>query len=163
MQEEFDLKIPRLDDLDGAKTQKSIEAVFEKYRFYKSITFEEREATTTASYEDRPSGPTNVISDQTANVAIFNVDEPERRRVFMHKIERAVSKLPGQERLLISKRYMEDDYKRDYQIYDTEMPMSKTKYTNLRLRAFYRLAFTLSDFRIINIQSLVKNIEDKQL
>ncbi|MEK3873668.1 MULTISPECIES: ArpU family phage packaging/lysis transcriptional regulator [unclassified Paenibacillus] len=162
MQEEFDFKIPRLDDLDGSKTQKAIEAVFEKYRFYKSITFDEREPTMTASYEDRPSGPTNVTSDQTANVAVFNVDEPARRRIFIQKIERAVSKLPVQERLLISKRYMEDDYKRDYQIYDTEMPMSKTKYTNLRLRAFYRLAFTLSDFRILNIQTLVKHIEDEQ-
>lgn len=79
----------------------------------------------------------------------------------MQKVERAVSKLPGQERILITKRYMEDDYKYDYQIYDIEMPMSKSKFRDLRLRAFYRLAFSLSDLRILNINSLVKGIEDK--
>lgn len=161
MQQEFDFKLPRLDDLDGSKTQSVIEEVFEKYRFYKSITFDEREATVTASYEDRPSSPTNIISDQTANIAIFNVDEPAKRRMYMQKVERAVSKLPGQERILITKRYMEDDYKYDYQIYDIEMPMSKSKFRDLRLRAFYRLAFSLSDLRILNINSLVKGIEDK--
>ncbi|MGG0171364.1 hypothetical protein ABEY25_14780 [Paenibacillus dokdonensis] len=63
-----------LPELDRKKTQTAVEAALEKYRIFKAITFEEREAGVTASATERFHGPTNVTSDQTADIAIYNVD-----------------------------------------------------------------------------------------
>jgi hypothetical protein len=40
-----------------------VEAAFEKYRIFKYLTFEEREAKTTANYDTQPRSQTNVTSD----------------------------------------------------------------------------------------------------
>ncbi|WP_246029134.1 ArpU family phage packaging/lysis transcriptional regulator [Paenibacillus humicus] len=158
MQQEFDLgPLPNLNDLDGKKTQAAIEAVFEKYLFYKSITFEEREASTTASYSDIPRSYTGTTSDQTGSIAMYNVDEPERRRIFMDKVRAGVRKLPVTERTLIDFRYMQDEYKRDLDVFQTDMPMGKNRYMEIRLRAFYRLAFIFHDFRLLQVKDLTRN------
>ncbi|WP_436241755.1 hypothetical protein [Paenibacillus sp. LjRoot56] len=45
---------------------------------------------------------TNTISDQTANIAIYNVDEPAKRKKHCERLEAAVRKLPRLERLLLA-------------------------------------------------------------
>jgi hypothetical protein len=42
-----------LPELDRKKTQEAVEDALEKYRIFKFISFEKREATITASYELR--------------------------------------------------------------------------------------------------------------
>jgi len=154
-QQEFGFKLP---ELDRDRTQREIEECFERYRFYKSITFDEREVNTTASYADRPSGPTNVTSDSTAAAAIYNVDEPERRRQFCERVDRAVKKLPPRERLLITERYLKDDYLYDWTVYQQVFnpPISKDTYAKIRWKAFYRLAFIFDDMHLLKINQLVK-------
>ena len=47
----------------------------------------------TASYTERFHGPTNVTSDQTAAVAIYNVDMPAARKQYCETIESIVERL----------------------------------------------------------------------
>ncbi|GIO04777.1 hypothetical protein J31TS6_08050 [Brevibacillus reuszeri] len=71
-----------LPELDRKKTQKAVESALSKYRLYKYLSFEEREASVTASYEGREGGRTNMTSDQTGSIAVYNIDEQEMRKVY---------------------------------------------------------------------------------
>lgn len=117
----------------------------ERYHLSKFTLFRDRESSITASYTDRPNGPTNVISDPTARTAIYNVDEPVRRQAFCKEVEHAVSQLPSKERELITKRYMDRDLPFDFVVYGMKMdpPISEGKYIKIRNRAFALLALML--------------------
>lgn len=134
-----------LPELDRKKTQAAVEAALEKYRIYKYLTFEEKEASTTSSFNERFHGPTNVTIDQTAQIATHNVDVPAARKAYCDRIERAVKRLHPKERLLIEERYMKDDYVFDYVVYNQVFnpPISEGTYVKIRWKAFYRLALAL--------------------
>lgn len=134
-----------LPELDRKRTQAAVEAALEKYRIFKTITFEEREASTTTGYNERFHGPTNTTSDQTASIAIHNVDVPEQRRAYCTRLEKAVARLHPKERLLIEERYMKDDYVFDWTVYQQTFnpPISAGTYTKIRWKAFYKLALAL--------------------
>lgn len=138
-----------LPELDRKKTQEAVEAALEKYRIFKYLAFEDREASITAGYTERFHGPANVTSDQTADIAIYNVDVPAQRKAYCEKIERAVKRLHPKERLILEERYMKEDYNgeyvRDYQIYSFVFnpPISNMTYSKIRWKAFYRLALAL--------------------
>ncbi|MFC5528405.1 ArpU family phage packaging/lysis transcriptional regulator [Cohnella yongneupensis] len=136
-----------LPELDRKQTQSAVEAALEKYRLYRYLTFEEREASLTAGYTERFHGPTNVTSDQTASISIHNVDVPTARKKFRDKIEAAVRRLPPMERFLLQERYMCEDaeYITDYNVYTQKFqpPISEGTYTKIRWKAFYKLALAL--------------------
>jgi ArpU family phage transcriptional regulator len=136
-----------LPELDRKKTKEAVEDALATYRMFKYLTYEEHEATTTASYTERLHGPTNETSDQTADVAIGNVSDLENRKNYCTRIERAVKRLPPMERLLIEKRYMGDDaeYITDHAVYTFRFdpPISEGTYSKIRWRAFYKLALNL--------------------
>lgn len=125
--------------------RRKVEAELEKYRLYKYLAFEEREARITPNYEPRYHGPTNQTSDQTGDIAAHNVDELAKRRAFCERIERAVDRLPEKERFLIRARYMVNDaqYVTDYSVYQFSFdpPISENTYAKLRDRAMLKLAF----------------------
>ncbi|MGG3504698.1 ArpU family phage packaging/lysis transcriptional regulator [Paenibacillus lautus] len=148
-----------LPELDQKKTQAAVEEVLEKYRIFKTITFEEREANVTSSISDVPRSFTGTTSDQTGDIAIHNVFVPEMRRSFCERVERAVNKLYPKERLLITERYMKDNRVTDIKMYTFVFnpPMSRDTYVKIRWTAFYSLAFNLSYFKIININDLVRS------
>ncbi len=141
----MDFELP---ELDRKATKKKVESHLEKYRLFKYLTFEEREASTTGSSEIRYHGPTNQTSDQTASIAIYNADEQERRKHFCLRTERAVKHLPSMERFLIETRYMSEDsdYLTDYNVYchKFQPPISAMTYDKIRWKAFYRLALNLN-------------------
>lgn len=140
----FDIEFP---ELDAKKTKAAIVAAFEKYHMCKYLTFEEREASITQSYTPREHGATNVTSDQTANIAIYNTDAQSARKTFVEKVERAVRSLPPQERFLIEKRYMVENYQyiTDHHVYNFvfQPPISAPIYRRIRWQAFYLLAIKL--------------------
>lgn len=154
---------PFLPELDRRKTQSAVEAIFEKYRIYKTITFEVRETSVTASYTERFHGPTNVTSDQTAAVAIYNVDMPAARKQYCEIIESIVERLGEREQTLIRERYMKQDDVFDYKVYNhiLEPPVSKDTYTKIRTRAFYKLALALADRGLLKLQELDKSAKSK--
>lgn len=135
-------------ELDQKKTKEAVESALEKYRLFKYLSYDEREASITASPEERFHGPTNETSDQTAQVAIYNAYEQEKRRLFIERVERAVKRLAPMERFLIEKRYMADDadYKTDQKVYCFEFqpPISQGTYQKLRWKAFYKLSLNLN-------------------
>ena len=134
--------------LDRKATQAAVESELEKYRLFKYIAFEEKEASITSSFDDIGGGRPNTTSDQTGSIAVHNVDERERRRRYCERIERAVKRLPAMERFLIEERYMsiESDYITDYNVYcfKFQPPISHVTYDKIRWKAFYRLALNLN-------------------
>lgn len=141
----MDFELPQL---DRKLTKQKVEAHLEKYRLFKYLTFEEREASVTASSDPRYHGPTNVTSDQTGSIAVYNVDETEKRKHFCQRTERAVKHLPPMERFLIEQRYMGDDsdYITDFKVYSFKFQpqISANTYDKIRWKAFYRLALNLN-------------------
>ncbi|MDF2789237.1 MAG: hypothetical protein K0S80_2335 [Neobacillus sp.] len=137
-----------LPELDRKATKVKVEEHLGKYRLFKYLTFEEREASITASPEERFHGPTNLTSDQTASIAMFNVDEQEKCKHFCLRTERAVKRLPPMERFLIEARYMAEDseYITDQNVYcfKFQPPISWMTYDKIRWKAFYRLALNLN-------------------
>lgn len=133
--------------LDKKKTKIEVEAAFERYRIYKFLNFEQRESKITTSVAPRYHGLTNVISDQTAAVAVHNVDEQKKRNEYIELIDTIVSQLPIQERFLINERYLcqEADYLTDYNIYcfKFDPPISEKTYAKIRWRAMSKIALTL--------------------
>ncbi|BFH65089.1 MULTISPECIES: ArpU family phage packaging/lysis transcriptional regulator [Paenibacillus] len=149
-----------LPELDRRKTQNAIEALLEKYRIYKTITFEAKEASITASYTERFHGPTNVTSDQTAQIAAYNVDVPAARRAYCEMIEAIVERLGEREQLIIRERYMKQDDVFDYKVYNyiLDPPVSKDTYTKIRARAFYKLALAFADRGLLKLEELQKRV-----
>lgn len=137
-----------LPELDRKKTQQEVESALAKYRLYKYLTFDEREAGITASYEERFHSNTNTTSDQTSQIAISNADQQQIRKNYCERIERAVKRLPRMERFLIEERYMSEDadYINDFTVYchKFQPPISHMTYANIRWKAFYKLALNLN-------------------
>ncbi|AOZ91581.1 ArpU family phage packaging/lysis transcriptional regulator [Paenibacillus crassostreae] len=137
-----------LPEIDRKRTQAAVEAAMEKYRMFKFLSFEEREAGITAGYNERFHGPTNETSDQTASIAIYNVDNVTYRKEYCERVERVVKRMPRLERFLIEERYMttEHDYITDQHVYCFvfQPPISEGKYSKIRWKAFYKLALDLN-------------------
>lgn len=137
-----------LPELDRKATQTAVEAALERYRLFKYLTFEEREASVTASPEVRYHGPTNQTSDQTGSISIYNADQLQYRKNYCERVERAVKRLPKLECFLIEERYMTEDadYLTDFKIYcyTFQPPISERTYAKIRWKAFYKLALNLN-------------------
>lgn len=157
MEQQLSFELP---ELDRKKTQAAVEGALEKYRIFKYMSFDEREASITQSYDPRYHGATNTTSDQTAAIAIHNVDSQAARRAYCERIERAVKRLPRMERFLIEERYMADDseYITDLQVYNFRFqpPVSKDTYAKIRWKAFYKLALSLNVQVIMDKSDTIK-------
>lgn len=141
----MDFELP---ELDRKATQAAVERELERYRIFKYLTFEEKEAATTSRLDDIGGGKSNLTSDQTGSVAIYNVNEQSERRKYCDRVERAVKRLPPMERFLIESRYMADDaeYLTDMKVYcfKFQPPISPPTYDKIRWKAFYKLALDLN-------------------
>lgn len=151
-----------LPEFDRKATRAAVDAALEKYRIYKSTLFEEQEAKTTAEWSAPPRGNTGVTSDQTGNIATYNVDEPAARRAYCERIERAVSKLPKRERILITERYLNTDCYFDYVVYNNafDQPIGETTYYQLKWKAFYKIALNLN-IQVVKEEKGQKNTKGK--
>ncbi|MCZ8513465.1 ArpU family transcriptional regulator [Paenibacillus filicis] len=129
-------------EINKAETRRAVEERLESARIYKQIGFIRRETRTTAFYEAREHGTTNMLSNPTENIALWNVKKEERLREEQEQVEMAISMLGEVERQIIEKRYMVDDEVFDYNVI-MEMHLSERKYYRLKLRAILKLAFAL--------------------
>lgn len=137
-----------LPELDRKETQKAVESALAKYRIFKFITFDEKEAAVTSHIDEIGGGKSNLPGDQTAGIAINNADQQEHRRRYCFRVERAVKRLPKMERFLIEERYMseESEYLTDYNVYcfKFQPPISAMTYASIRWKAFYKIALNLN-------------------
>ncbi|MDT2269149.1 transcriptional regulator [Paenibacillus larvae] len=91
-------------------------------------------------------GPTNVTSDQTANIAIYNIDVPAARKAHIQRIDRAVARLHPKEQLLIRERYLKMIMcliMSSITIFLTRLLVIRA-YAKIRWKAFYGLALALN-------------------
>lgn len=147
-----------LPELDRRLTQVAIENMLEKYRIFKTVTFEAKEAAVTYSYTERFHGATNSVSDQTGAIATYNVDVPAARRAYCEMIDSVVERLTQREQQLVRERYMRREESYDYTIYNHvfDPPVSKDTYVKIRSKAFYKMALALADLQLLSLASLVK-------
>ncbi|WP_422657369.1 ArpU family phage packaging/lysis transcriptional regulator [Paenibacillus sp. EC2-1] len=124
----------------------AVENELERYHIYKYTLFHDREVNITTVISDTPKSFTGTTSDQTSNVAVYNVDEPARRRAFCDRLEKAVEQLPHRERFLITERYMKRDMPFDYAVYSLLMdpPVTEATYAKLKNKAMALLALMLN-------------------
>jgi hypothetical protein len=82
------------------------------------------------------------------------LDEPERRRQFCERIERAVNKLPRMEKFLLQERCMYNDanYITDYNVCTQKFQpsISEGTYSKRRWQAFYKLTLALDIAKHMN-------------
>lgn len=147
-----------LPELDRRRTQITIENMLEKYRIFKTVTFEAKEASITYSYTERFHGATNTVSDQTAALAAHNVDVPAARRAYCAAIDSVVERLTQKEQQLVRERYMRREESYDYTIYNHvfDPPVSKDTYVKIRSKAFYKMALALADLQLLSLTALEK-------
>nr|WP_155990452.1 ArpU family phage packaging/lysis transcriptional regulator [Paenibacillus graminis] len=153
------MNLSSLPELDRRRTQTTIESMLEKYRIFKTVTFEAKEAGITYSYSERFHGPTHTITDQTAAVATHNVDVPAARRAYCAALDSVVDRLDKREQQLVRERYMRRDEVYDYTVYNHvfDPPVSKDTYVKIRSKAFYKMALALTDLGLLSLDSLLKN------
>lgn len=125
--------------VDEEATKDAVEKYLLQAREYKVTEYIPDEPVVTASPNVRYHGPTNVTGDQTADLAIRNADEMERRRRHIDRAERAITRLGGRQQRLIRVRYMEDDDVMDYNAAE-ELGYSDRHYRRIKSVAIYRLA-----------------------
>lgn len=136
-----------LPELDKQKTKEAVEEAFVKYRMYKYLQFDDREAAITSPFKDvvvKTSG----TSDKTADTAIYNADMKEYQKRFCEKLERVVKHLPTLEQFLVEKRYMDRnaEYMTDLKMYNFvfQPPISAKFYYKLQRNAFYKIALAMN-------------------
>ena len=151
------MSLSSLPELDRRRTQVTIESMLEKYRIFKTVTFEAREAGVTYSYNERFHGPTHTVTDQTAAIAAHNVEVPAARRAFCAALDTVVDRLDTREQQLVRERYMRRDEVYDYTVYNHvfDPPVSKDTYVKIRSKAFYKMALALSDLGMLSLGSLM--------
>ncbi|WP_242069291.1 ArpU family phage packaging/lysis transcriptional regulator [Paenibacillus dendritiformis] len=128
--------------LDENETWRKVEERLESAMLYKRFGFIRREAKVTASYSDMPRSCTNVTSDQTADLSIYNVDREERLQREYEQVMRAVGQLSDTQREIIERRYLTDEGVTDINVY-VEMGMPERSYYLAKSKAMHRLAFAL--------------------
>lgn len=129
-------------EIDRESTRDAVEERLESARLYKRLGFVRREMKMTRSSKPRYHGPTNEVTQPVEEIAIYNVEAEQRMKEQYEQVERAVSRLGRLERLIITKRYLEDEEVFDYNVY-SEIHVSERKYYRLKSSAIYKLAFAL--------------------
>ncbi|MEK3736013.1 MULTISPECIES: ArpU family phage packaging/lysis transcriptional regulator [Paenibacillus] len=123
-----------------------VETELEKYRLWKYVMFQEREASVTGSWSETPKGFTGSVSDQTGNIAAYNVDTIVERKAYCGRIEQAVSRLPDIERKIITERYMQRETVFNFVIFNQllDPPISNGTYDKRRIHAMTKLSLMLN-------------------
>lgn len=129
--------------IDETQTQKAIEDCLDRALLYKLVDYDRREATITASYEERMHTGSTGITDQTATVALHNVQQEQIRVRHIERVERAVSKLKRLQQQIIKERYLTIIGVTDTEVYLEILAIDKKTYYRHRNEALYTLAFFL--------------------
>lgn len=128
--------------LDEKETWRRVEERLESARLFKRFGFIRREAKVTATYSDMPRSNTNVTSDQTADLSVYNVDREEQLQREYDQVMRAVGRLARIQRRIIELRYLGEEDVYDVNVY-VEMGMPERSYYIAKSKAIHRLAYAL--------------------
>lgn len=135
-------QVDLLPEIDREKTKKNVEKVLETTRIYKQIGFVRKEMKKTPIYEQKFHQPTNRLCDPAGDIASWNVDNENRLKVLVERVDNAISRLNSSEREIIQLRYLENEDNYDYIIYH-KLGYSERKYYRIKSNAFYKLGYML--------------------
>jgi ArpU family phage transcriptional regulator len=131
-----------LPEIDRKLTREEVEKHLEMYRVLLITQPEEKLPMITQQYSLTPRSITNAFSSSTESSAIENVDRELFIQDYIKRTNKAINRLPRQERAIIIKNYCETEHKYNYEIYN-ELGMSERHYNRIKGRAFYNLALIL--------------------
>ncbi|RXZ84910.1 hypothetical protein EBB07_01415 [Paenibacillaceae bacterium] len=129
-------------EMNKEATRAAVEKYLLQGREYKVTAYIPEEAAVTAAYSGMLRSVTNRISDQTGRIAASNVDEPERRRKHIARMERAIDQLGERQQKLIRARYLEEDDVLDFDV-AMDLGYSDRHYRRIKAAAIVRLAAIL--------------------
>jgi ArpU family phage transcriptional regulator len=129
-------------EVDTEATKAAVEKYLLQAREYMVTEYIPLETKVTTLYEPRYHGRTNAVVSQTESIAVANVDEMERRRRHVERVEKAVSRLGARQQKLIRMRYLDDDHVMDSEVAEA-LGYSTRHYRRLKSNAIYRLAAAL--------------------
>lgn len=134
----------QLPEIDREATKKKIEAILDNYRVVLLQVPDNLLPKVTAGFNIVPPSNTNAFHSSTEDTAIKRIEMEQERHAFLLKIQKAVNRLPANERQIIIMRYMSQDHRFDYEVYN-EIGLSPRTYFRIKSRAFYNLAFALKE------------------
>ncbi|MGM5473083.1 ArpU family phage packaging/lysis transcriptional regulator [Bacillus pumilus] len=94
----------------------------------------------TAGFSIVPPAATNAFHSSTESMAIKRIEWEQKRNAYLERVQKAVNRLPYNERQIIIKRYTQQEPVFDYQVYN-EIGMSERSYTRLKGKTFLDLAY----------------------
>lgn len=139
MKKQLSFKMPVV---DGNRTKKAVEEVFEVYRQYLATMPSDISPKITPSYCIIPPSCTNAFHSSTEEIAIERIEYEQERNEFMNWVYEGVNRLKDDERQIIVERFMGEVPGYDPDIW-LELGVGKTKYYKLKGQALLRLAFNL--------------------
>ncbi|MFD1176881.1 ArpU family phage packaging/lysis transcriptional regulator [Paenibacillus puldeungensis] len=128
--------------VDEEATKEAVEKYLLQAREYKITEFIPIEPNMTAAYSDMPRSYTGLTSNHTCDIAIHNIDEQERRRKHVERVDKAINRLPQRQQTLIRARYFENEDMWDYEAAE-QIGYSDRHYRRIKTLAIYRLAMML--------------------
>lgn len=131
-----------LPEIERENTKRAIDKILDKYRMFLLLESDEFMPQITATYSLIPPSTNKEYKSSTEAAAIRKVDLERARERFIRKVEKAVNRLPQNEREIIVSRYMQREESFDYEVYNN-IGLSERTYYRLKARAFYNLAFIL--------------------
>ncbi|MGY3717167.1 ArpU family phage packaging/lysis transcriptional regulator [Sutcliffiella cohnii] len=132
----------KLPEINTEETKKKVEEKLEDYRLALMMEPIENHPKVTQTFSFLPPSTNREYKSSTEEMAIKKVDMEIARQKLLKEVQQATNRLPFRERALIVLRYMQQEEKFDYEVYD-ELGLSQRSYYRLKARAFYNLAFIL--------------------
>ncbi|WP_338712529.1 ArpU family phage packaging/lysis transcriptional regulator [Bacillus pumilus] len=133
--------------IDKKETRKRVERILDNYRLYLLQVPDDMLPKITGGFSIVPPATTNAFRSSTESTALKRIEWEQKRNAFLEKVQRAVNRLPYNERQIIIKRYMQQEPVFDYQVYN-EIGMSERSYTRLKAKTFLDLAYALNEIVI---------------
>lgn len=159
MVDQLSLLIP---EIDRYATQKNVEKAIEKYRYYALQTEDEFLPKITASYSMVPPTNTNAFHSSTEDSAIRMADLERERIKYLTLFSKAVNRLSAREREAFILKYMGEEERYDYEVYN-QLGMGETYYyTKFKPRMFYKFAIAMhiEVYRTISRRQNKENAND---
>ncbi|QSF97760.1 ArpU family transcriptional regulator [Bacillus paralicheniformis] len=108
----------QLPEIDREATKKKVEAILDNYRVVLLQVPDDLLPKVTAGFNIVPPSNTNAFHSSTEDTAIKRIEMEQERHAFLLKIQKAVNRLPANERQIIIMRYMSQDHRFNYEVYE---------------------------------------------
>lgn len=115
----------------------TLEDVFESYRYFRIVGIEPEPLDKDVHSELETTNELPFAPIQTAH---YSDEDIEQRKLFVSRIELAVSRLPQIEKDIIQRRYMQVEGVPDFTVYHEELGVSEKYCKKHQLRGLHRLA-----------------------